>query len=48
MLDTLREAIVDWSKHQPPDALEARERAMKAAATIGRAVRVSTDHSPKA
>jgi KAP family P-loop domain len=36
MLDTLREAIVDWSNQQPP---EARDRAMKAASMVGRAAR---------
>ena len=36
MLDTLREAIVDWSKQQPPDL---RERATKAASMVGRAAR---------
>ena len=36
MLDTLREAIVDWSRQQPP---ELRERATKAASMVGRAAR---------
>jgi hypothetical protein len=36
MLDTLREAIIDWSKQQPPDI---KERATKAASTVGRAAR---------